>query len=132
MSNGAPPWRVVPYEEASSFKKMRVRDEARVRTVVRRLMNDECVALLGPPMSEKSRFLRDVADELLQSGRFRPLHIDLWRTRSNDEAAFFTSLADLVASELGTPHRPLLWSAAKKPRTRAEFPGLSGSGRELQ
>ncbi len=109
MADGAPPWRVVPYEEASPFKKVRVRDEARVRTVVRRLMNDECVALLGPPMSEKSRLLRDVAEELLQSGRYRPLHIDLWRTRSNDEAAFFTSLADLIASELGdaAPRAPV-------------------------
>jgi len=64
-------------------------------------MNDECVALLGPPMSEKSHLLRDVADALVSSGRFRPLHIDLWRTRSNDEAAFFTSLARLIAGELG-------------------------------
>lgn len=101
MSHGAPPWCVVPYGEASPFKKMRVRDEARVCVVVRRLMNDECVALLGPPMSEKSYLLHDVADALLQSGRFRPLHVDLWRTRSSDEAAFFTSLADLIAGELG-------------------------------
>ena len=97
---------MVPYDEASPFKKVRVRDEARVRSVVRRLLNDECVALLGPPMSEKSHLLRDVADALLQSGRFRPLHIDLWRTRSNDEAAFFTSLADLIAGELGDAAPP--------------------------
>lgn len=100
MSEDAPPWRVVPYEEASPFKRARVRDEARVRTVVRRLMNDECVALLGPPMSEKSYLLRDVAEALQQTGRFRPLHVDLWRTRSNDEAVFFASLADLIMSEL--------------------------------
>lgn len=94
-------WRVIPYEDASPFKKVRVRDEARVRAVVRHLMNDECVALLGPPMSEKSHLLRDVASALTAGGRFRPLHIDLWRTRSNDEAAFFTSLAVLLANELG-------------------------------
>ena len=78
-----------------------MRDEGRVRAVVRHLMNDECVALLGPPMSEKSHLLRDVATALTAGGRFRPLHIDLWRTRSNDEAAFFTSLAGLLAAELG-------------------------------
>lgn len=99
-------WRIVPYEtlpqQASSpFKKVRVRDETRARAVVRHLMNDECVALLGPPMSEKTHLLRDVAAALTDGGRFRPLHIDLWRTRSNDEEAFFTSLADLLASELG-------------------------------
>ena len=96
-------WRIVPYEEASPFKKVRVRDEARVRAVVRHLMNDECVALLGPPMSEKSHLLRDVADALEAGGRFRPLQVDLWRTRSNDEAAFFTSLAGLLAAALGSP-----------------------------
>ncbi len=94
-------WRIVPYEEASPFKKVRVRDEARVRAVVRHLMNDECVALLGPPMSEKSHLLLDVAQALEAGGRFRPLRVDLWRTRSNDEAAFFTSLADLLAREIG-------------------------------
>jgi sigma-B regulation protein RsbU (phosphoserine phosphatase) len=94
-------WRIIPYEEASPFKKVRVRDEARVRAVVRHLMNDECVALLGPPMSEKSHLLRDVAEALELGGRFRPLPVDLWRTRSNDEAAFFTSLANLLAKELG-------------------------------
>nr|MCU0508620.1 hypothetical protein [Anaerolineae bacterium] len=94
-------WRIVPYEEASPFKRVRVRDEARVRAVVRHLMNDECVALLGPPMSEKSHLLGDVADALEAAGRFRPLRVDLWRTRSNDEAAFFTSLAQLLARELG-------------------------------
>lgn len=94
-------WRIVPYLEASPFKKARVRDETRVRAVVRHLMNDECVALLGPPMSEKSHLLADVADALEAGGRFRPLRVDLWRTRSNDEAAFFTSLADLLANALG-------------------------------
>ena len=57
---------------------------------------DECVALLGPPLSEKSHLLRDVAEALEQGGRFRPLYVDLWRTRSNDEVAFFTSLAWLL------------------------------------
>ncbi len=100
MALAGPNWRIVPYEEASPFKKARVRDEGRIRAVVRHLMNDECVALLGPPMSEKSHLLRDVAEALAAGGRFRPLHIDLWRTRSSDEAAFFTSLAGLLAAEL--------------------------------
>lgn len=99
-------WRIVPYETlpqqgSAPFKKVRVCDESRVKAVVRHLMNDECVALLGPPMCEKSHLLRDVAAALEAGGRFRPLHIDLWRTRSNDEAAFFTSLAGLLAAELG-------------------------------
>ncbi len=101
MANAPLPWRLAPYEEASLFKKVRVRDDGRVRTIVRHLMNDECVVLLGPPMSEKSYLLADVVDALQQGGRFRPLRVDLWRTRSNDEAAFFTSLAGLIAAELG-------------------------------
>ena len=105
-------WRIVPYETqpqqgSSPFKKVRVRDEARVRAVVRHLMNDECVALLGPPMSEKSHLLRDVADALDAGGRFRPLPVDLWKTRSNDEAAFFASLAGLLAAELDGAPREL-------------------------
>ncbi len=106
MALASASWRIVPYETMpqqgpSPFKKMRVFDEGRVRAVVRHLMNDECVALLGPPMSEKTHLLRDVAAALSAGGRFRPLHIDLWRTRSNDEGAFFTSLAGLLAAELG-------------------------------
>jgi serine phosphatase RsbU (regulator of sigma subunit) len=101
MPTSAAAWQIVPYEEASPFKKMRVRDDARVRAVVRHLMNDECVSLLGPPMSEKSHLLRDVAAALTGTGRFRPLYVDLWHTRSHDEAAFFTSLAELIVAALG-------------------------------
>jgi len=98
--SASPDWRIVPYGENSSFKRLRVRDEARISAVVRHLQNDECVSLLGPPLSEKSNMLRDIAAVLEDTGRFSPLYIDLWRTRSDDEAVFFTSLAGLVGAEL--------------------------------
>ncbi len=120
MANAPLPWRLAPYEEASLFKKVRVRDDGRVRTIVRHLMNDECVVLLGPPMSEKSYLLADVVDALQQGGRFRPLRVDLWRTRSNDEAAFFTSLAGLIAAELGGT-APSLVAETTDPRSFQSF-----------
>ncbi len=63
------------YEEASLFKKVRARRFA-VPAPSYILMNDECVVLLGPPMSEKSYLLADVVDALQQGGRFRPLRVD--------------------------------------------------------
>lgn len=79
---------------------MRVCDDARIEAVLRHLLADECVALLGPPLSEKSYLLQDVAGALRETGRFWPLYVDLWRTTSHDEGAFFTSLAWLIADAL--------------------------------
>ncbi len=95
-------WQIVPYEGASSFKRMRVRDDGRVQAVVRRLLAHECVALLGPPLNEKTAILRDAAQELAATGRFRPLYVDLWQARSDDEATFFTSMAVQIAQSLDT------------------------------
>jgi len=35
--SASPDWRIVPYGENSSFKRLRVRDEARISAVVRHL-----------------------------------------------------------------------------------------------
>ena len=127
MANTPLPWRLTPYEEASPFKRVRVRDDGRVRTIVHHLMNDECVALLGPPMSEKSHLLADVVDALRQGGRFSPLRVDLWRTRSNDESAFFTSLAGLIAAELGGTARSLV-AETTDPRSFQSFLARCANG----
>ena len=94
-------WQIVPYEGDSPFKKVRVRDDGRIQAVARHLLAHECVALLGPPLSEKTAVLRDVADVLAATGRYRPLYVDLWQARSDDEATFFTSLAVQIAQTLG-------------------------------
>ncbi len=101
MTTSPTSWRIVPYDEPSPIKRVRVCDDARVRMVVRYLLADECVALLGPPNSEKSHLLHDVAEALAATSRFHPLYIDLWQTRSHDEASFFSSMAELLASALG-------------------------------
>jgi serine phosphatase RsbU (regulator of sigma subunit) len=90
-------WQIVPYTGKTAFKRVRVRDDARIRDIVRHLQQaHECVALIGPPFSEKSRLLGDVATALRAASRYRPLYLDLWQASSQDEAAFFTSLAWLI------------------------------------
>ena len=107
MRRSSDSWQIVPYEGDSSFKKVRVRDDARVEAILRYLLNMECVALLGPPLSEKTYLLHDVTEALFQTGRFRSLYVDLWQARSNGEATFFTSLAGLVSRALGGDASPL-------------------------
>ena len=106
MNSNSSSWQIIPCADTASFKRVRVRDDARVQAVVRHLQADECVALLGPPLSEKSHLLHDVADALRATDRFLPLYLDLWRANSGDEAIFFTSLARLIADALagGGPH----------------------------
>jgi sigma-B regulation protein RsbU (phosphoserine phosphatase) len=94
-------WGIVPYLGDSAYKRARVYDEAQTQAVLRHLLAHECVALLGPPLSEKSDLLRDVAEALRETRRYRPLYVDLWQTRSHDEAAFFTSLAWQIGQALG-------------------------------
>jgi serine phosphatase RsbU (regulator of sigma subunit) len=98
-------WQIVGLEGDASHKKARVRDQARIQAVVRHVQAQECVALLGPPMSEKTHLLMDVAELLAGTGRYSPLYLDLWQTRSSDEAAFFASSAELIANALGTAIR---------------------------
>jgi sigma-B regulation protein RsbU (phosphoserine phosphatase) len=94
-------WRIVPYEGHSAFKKVRIADDARALQIARHLMADECVALLGPPLNEKSRLLKDAAALVAENGRYYTLYVDLWRARSTDETTFFASLAGLVRDGLG-------------------------------
>jgi hypothetical protein len=101
-SQTGPAWRIVCLDDNASCKKARVRDETRVQAVLRHVQARECVALLGPPMSEKTHLLMDVAEELAAAGRYVPLYLDLWQTRSSDEAAFFASLAELIDRALST------------------------------
>ncbi|HEX9116722.1 MAG TPA: SpoIIE family protein phosphatase [Anaerolineae bacterium] len=93
-------WEIVPYEGKTAFKRVRVRDDARIRDVLRHLQSHDCVALIGPPFSEKTALLRDVAAVLPRGGRYRPLYLDLWQTNSEDESGFFTSLAALIERAL--------------------------------
>jgi sigma-B regulation protein RsbU (phosphoserine phosphatase) len=107
MSTATLSWRIVPYVGDSPFKKVRVRDEARLQAVLRHLQAGECVALLGPPLCEKSRLLADVAADLQATGRYLPLTIDLWQAYSTDEESFFTSVVHLMQHALGVDHLAL-------------------------
>jgi hypothetical protein len=98
-------WQIVRCEGDAPIKKVRVRDEKRIQAVLRHVQAQECVALLGPPMSEKTHLLMDVAEALAAGGRYAPLYLDLWETRSSDEAAFFASMAELIDRALGFPIR---------------------------
>ena len=101
MVAGGLSWGIVPYVGDSAFKRARVYDEAQTQAVLRHLQAHECVALLGPPLSEKSDLLADVAEALGATCCFRPLYVDLWQTRSQDEVTFFTSLAWQIGQALG-------------------------------
>ncbi len=101
MSTVQTSWSIVPYVGDSAFKRARIYDEAQTQAVLRHLLAHECVALLGPPLSEKSDLLRDVAEALTETRRYLPLYVDLWQTRSHDEVAFFTSLAWQIDQALG-------------------------------
>lgn len=98
--SGEVSWSIVPVDD-SEYKRVRVRDEARIREVVRHVQSLTCVALIGPPLSEKTRLLKDVAGVLSLTGIHRPVYLDLWRTRSSDDATFFTSAAQLIHRALG-------------------------------
>ena len=101
MASSGLSWGIVPYVGDSAFKRARVYDEAQTQAVLRHLQAHECVALLGPPLSEKSDLLADVAEALRATCCFRPLYVDLWQTRSHDEVTFFTSLAWQIGQALG-------------------------------
>jgi serine phosphatase RsbU (regulator of sigma subunit) len=98
-------WHIVRLDGDPPSKRARVRDETRIHAVLRHVQAHECVALLGPPMSEKTYLLLDVAEALAGTGRYAALYLDLWRAESSDEAAFFASTAQLIAGELGSSIR---------------------------
>jgi signal transduction histidine kinase len=111
------PWRIVPVED-SEYKKVRVRDEVRIREVMRHVSALTCVALIGPPLSEKTRLLKDVTDGLRLTGMHRPIYLDLWQTKSSDDARFFTSAAQLIHRAMG--------------EAQAEFPRAAPDARAFQ
>jgi serine phosphatase RsbU (regulator of sigma subunit) len=101
-------WQIVLCDGDAPIKKARVRDEARIQAVLRHVHAQECVALLGPPLSEKTHLLMDVAEALVAGARYAPLYLDLWETRSSDEAAFFASAAELIDKALGLSTRNIV------------------------
>ncbi|MEA3337260.1 MAG: SpoIIE family protein phosphatase [Chloroflexota bacterium] len=101
MPVDSPSWRIVRYDGDAPERLLRIRDETRVQAVVRHLLALECVALVGPPLSQKTALLADIIGELENLAYFRALYVNLWRTRSNDEATFFTSVGELISQGLG-------------------------------
>ena len=101
MDCGGLSWGIVPYVGDSAFKRARVYDEAQTQAVLRHLQAHECVALLGAAVEREERPAGDVAEALGATCCFRPLYVDLWQTRSQDEVTFFTSLAWQIGQALG-------------------------------
>jgi hypothetical protein len=56
-----PGWQIVRTGGDVPYKSARVRDETRIQAILRHVQARECVVVLGPPMSEKTHLLLDVA-----------------------------------------------------------------------
>jgi signal transduction histidine kinase len=97
-------WEVVPYEGSLPFKRVRIRHSTWIRKILSHVYNHDYVVILAPHYSEKTRLLQDVITELEQNESYRPIYIDLWRVKSDDERAFFESLQVLVRDSFGVNH----------------------------
>lgn len=89
-------WELTPYAGDSQFKRQRLRHLDRIRQVVEHVRQHDYVVLLGPAYSEKTRLLNDVDEKLAASDLYTPIYVNLWRVRTDDEAAFFSSLAQVI------------------------------------
>jgi signal transduction histidine kinase len=97
QSEPKPAWTIVPYEEyATVSKRQRLCHLDRVARVVDLLRRHDYVVILGPAYSDKTRLMHDVNTKLADGEQFTPLYINLWRVRTDDEAAFFGSLAQTI------------------------------------
>ncbi len=89
-------WDLIAYTGDNQFKRQRLRHLERIRQVVELVRRHDYVVLLGPPYSEKTRLLYDVDAQLATGEIFTPIYVNLWRVRTDDEAAFFASLAQYI------------------------------------
>jgi signal transduction histidine kinase len=90
-------WDLVPSEDRpSEYKHQRLRHLERVRRVVDLVRRHEYVVILGPAYSDKTHLMHDVNAKLADGEHFTPVYINLWRVRNDDEAAFFSSLAQTI------------------------------------
>ena len=89
-------WELTPYAGDNQFKRQRLRHLDRIRQVVDLVRRHDYVVLLGPAFSEKTRLLFDVNERLADSELHTPVYVNLWRVRTDDEAAFFSSLAQII------------------------------------
>ena len=89
-------WELIPYAGDNQFKRQRLRHLDRIRQVVDLVRRHDYVVLLGPAFSEKTRLLFDVNERLAASELHTPAYVNLWRVRTDDEAAFFSSLAQII------------------------------------
>jgi signal transduction histidine kinase len=89
-------WDLIPYTGDNQFKRQRLRHLDRIRQVVELVRQHDYVVLLGPAYSEKTRLLYDVDAQLGTGESFTPVYVNLWRVRTDDEAAFFASLAQFI------------------------------------
>ncbi len=89
-------WELTPYAGDNQFKRQRLRHLDRIHQVADLVRRHDYVVLLGPAYSEKTRLLYDVNDRLADSELFTPVYVNLWRVRTDDEAAFFSSLAQMI------------------------------------
>ncbi|MDQ3248172.1 MAG: GAF domain-containing protein, partial [Chloroflexota bacterium] len=104
MVTSQPPsqtWEIVAYEGDVRFKQVRIRENARVQSIIRHVQKHDYVVVLGPPYSEKTRLLHDVMAHLQQTDFYQPVYVNLWKAKNKDEATFFASLAQLISHAPG-------------------------------
>lgn len=94
-------WDLVPsddraYEFTQQRQRMRLRHLERVQRVCDLVRRHEYVVILGPAYSDKTLLMGDVNALLATGDQFTPIFINLWRVRTDDEAAFFGSLAQTI------------------------------------
>lgn len=94
------PWDIVPYIGGALFKHVRVRHRDVIETVANYVRKQHYVIVLGPHYSEKSRLLEDVRQTLNAEPQFCTVFVNLWKARSDDDATFFSSLQQLMITNL--------------------------------
>lgn len=93
-------WRVERYPGESPFKKVRIVHQAIIDEVQRNVDSHNYTVLLGPPFSEKTRFLQDLATSLADKPAQVSVSVDLRQVRSDSEEEFFASLHRLIEQAL--------------------------------
>lgn len=96
-----PHFSLIPYDGNASFKRVRIRHNHLIQSILARIRSLDYVVLLGPPRHEKTRLLHDVLHEVSTGGLAEGIYVDLWQARSDDELTFFASLAKLMSEAPG-------------------------------
>jgi signal transduction histidine kinase len=116
MHDRSQEWCIVPHQGRTVFKRIRIRRDGVIRQVMENLRNHEYTVVLGPRFHEKTRLLYDVKAAADNEPGMVATYINLRQARTDTEASFYGSLAQLIGSHL--PHLPLATLDEDIARTR--------------